>query len=299
MLAASAEGARPPAGTIAFLDRGRLTVVDLSTGSKRILATRVSAAPGLSGDGKLVSVGGRILGGPTLTRSPLVWAPRGETAAFQTRAGTVFTWTPTRGRRLVVGAAWGATSFAWGPTGALALGRSVCRVPCGIPIHQEVWIWRYGSLRRAAGPLRGEQRPLAAAVGGDGRALWWRDPFSSASIAADGIPLYANRTLVAAASQNTTPPRIGREHRAIWQLLPTRRRLTRPPMGASDEFPRLLRDGSVVFLRTRSRSTRTALWGVGTVELLRNGRLTRLGTAGRAANYYGHYDWPRAVAIAP
>ena len=360
VLAAPAAGARVPAGKLAFLDGGRLVVIDLGSGSRRVVATRVSGAVGVSGDGKLVSVGGRIVGGPKLEKGKLVWAPTGETAAFQTPSGAVFTWSPAGGRRLVVDASWGATSFAWGRHGELALGRSICRVPCGVPLHQEVWIRRNGTLRRVAGPLRGVQLPRIAAVAGDGRALWWSDLQGSASIAADGLPLYANRVrvadslvypdyvsvcgshlavaaggdryamhgkrilfdgrdvsrdpsrswvspacsadgtrLVAAASVNTTPPRIGREHRSIWQLLPTRRRLTTAPAGWSDELPRLLPDGSVLFVRTRSHSTRTELWGVGTVELLRGGKLSALGTAGRASNYYGHYDWPDVVAVAP
>ena len=353
VVATPAGGAGAAAGKVAFLDRGRLVVADLATGSSRVVASHVSGAPGLSGDGKLISVGGRVVGGPTLASRRLVWAPIGETAAYQTPGGAVFTWSPTAGRRLVVGASWGATSFAWGRDGALALGRSVCHVPCGVPLHQEVWIRRAGTLRRVAGPLRGIQLPRIAAVAGDGRALWWSDLQDSASIAADGLPLYVNRahvadtlvyldyvsvcgshlavaeggdryamhgkrivfdgrdvsrdrsrswvspscsadrrTLVAAASVNATPPRIGREHRSIWQLLPTRKRLTTPPAGFTDEYPRLLRDGSVLFVRTGSN-------GLGTVELLRGGRLTALGSAGRASNYYGHYDWPDLVAVSP
>jgi len=349
VLATPAAGAGRAAGKVAFLDRGALRVVDLSSGSSRVVARGVSGAVGLSGDGRLVSVGGRIVGGPTLPTARLVWAPRGETAAFQTRAGAVFTWSPAPGRRLVVGASWGATSLAWGRDGALALGRAVCHVPCGVPRHEEVWIRRAGSLRRVAGPLSGEDRPMVAAVAGNGRALWWS--WLSASTAADGTGLYADRghladtlvypdyvsvcgshvavaaghdryamhgkrilfdgrdvsrdpsrswvspscsggTLVAAASVNATPSRIGREHRSIWQLLPTRRRLTAPPAGSTDELPRLLRDGSVLFVRTGSG-------GRGSVELLRGGKLTALGPAGPAADYYGHYDWPDRVAVSP
>ena len=44
---------------------------------------------------------------------------------------------------------------------------------------------------------------------------------------------------------------------------------------------------------------RTGSGGRGTVELLRGGRLTALGSAGPAANYYGHYDWPDRVAVSP
>src|SRR5207237_9003286 len=113
----------------------RLVVVDVTTGTQRVVATHVSGPPGVSGDGKLVSVGGRIVGGPTLTKGPLVWAPTGETAAFQTRRGAVFTWNPARRRRTVAPASWGASSLAWGAHGELALGRSVCHVPCGMPLH--------------------------------------------------------------------------------------------------------------------------------------------------------------------
>src|SRR5438270_11112553 len=173
VLATPAAGAGTPAGKVAFLDRGRLVVADLGTGSSRVVASHVAGPPGLSGDGKLVSVGGRIVGGPTLAKGRLVWAPTGETAAYQTRAGAVFTWSPTAGRRLVVGASWGATSFAWGQTGTLALGRSICHVPCGVPLHQEVWVRRGGWLRRAAGPLRGVQVPGGAAGARGGGGRWW------------------------------------------------------------------------------------------------------------------------------
>jgi hypothetical protein len=347
VLATPAAGAGGAAGRVAFLDRGTLRVADLATGSSLVIARHVTGAVGLSGNGRFVSVGGRIVGGPTFPSARLVWAPTGETAAYQTHAGAVFTWSPATGRRLIVAASWGATSFAWGRNGALALGRAVCRVPCGIPLHEEVWIRRGGSFRRVAGPLSGGQRPMIAGVAGNGHALWWS--WLSASSAADGTRLYANSahvadtlaypdyvsvcgshlavaaghdryamhgkrilfdgrdvsrdpsrswvspscngpTLVAAASVDTTPPRIGREHRSIWQLLPTRKRLTTPPAGLSDEFPRLLRDGSVLFVRTGSG-------GRGTVELLRGGKLVALGSAGGAADYYGHYDWPDVVAV--
>src|SRR5438105_447985 len=169
VLSTPAAGAGGAAGKAAFLDRGALRVVDLSTGSSRVVARHVSGAVGLSGDGKLVSVGGRVVGGPTLGKGGLGWAPTGETTAYQTPSGAVFTWSPATGRRLVVAASWGATSFAWGRDGALALGRSICNVPCGVPLHQEVWIRRGGSLRRAARPPRGVQLPPPAAVVPAGR----------------------------------------------------------------------------------------------------------------------------------
>src|SRR5918911_4274225 len=97
VLAAPAAGARTPASKLAFLERGSLVVVDLASGSRRVVATHVSGTPGLSGDGALVSVGGRIVGGPKLPTAKLVWAPTGGTAALQTRAGAVFVWSPGGG----------------------------------------------------------------------------------------------------------------------------------------------------------------------------------------------------------
>jgi hypothetical protein len=209
-----------------------------------------------------------------------------------------------------------------------------------------------------AGPLRGVQRPIVRGFDRQGRVLWWSDLEGSASIAADGLPLYAGRTrlttalpyadsvagcraglvvsagtdrysthgkrllldgrdlsrdpsrswvapacrgdtIVAAAGRNTVPRRIGDEHRAIWQLRPTRRQLTHPPAHTSDEDPQLLADGSIVFVRTRAYATRLNLYGLGTLMLLRGGRLTTLANVGRTSNYYGHYDWARQVAVWP
>ncbi len=280
-------------GRVAFLHGGNLIVLDLATGTQRVVLKHAGSGPvHWSGDGKLVSAGGRIVGGPSLPTADLAWAQNGETAAYKTKAGAVELWAPGRGSRTILPAAWGATSFVWGPNGRLALGRSVCRVPCGVPRHQEVWIWDAGKLKLVAGPLRGVQRPLIAGWTAEGRVLWWSDPQDSASIAADGLFLYANRTriagtlvfpdyvvrcrshltlaaggdrytthgkrivldgrdvshdpsrswvspacskngstLVAAAGRSWEESLIGREHRAIWRLRPTRSSRTRRPAG--------------------------------------------------------------------
>jgi hypothetical protein len=117
--------------------------------------------------------------------------------------------------------------------------------------------------------------------------------------------------LVAAASANTVPNRLGREHRAIWQLLPARRQLTHPPAAWTDEYPHLLTDGSVLFVRTLQIGfKRNGAWWSTTrarLELLRSGKLTQLMTlrfsepdSGNAwLTYYGHYDWPSLLAVAP
>jgi len=116
--------------------------------------------------------------------------------------------------------------------------------------------------------------------------------------------------LVAAASANLVPRTIGREHRSIWQLLPTRRRLTQPPAGWTDEDPHVLADGSVVFVRTRWTSSKVdGTWRStqrGDVELLANGKLKTLAHVGFTEpslvteyplDYYGHYDWTHFVAV--
>jgi hypothetical protein len=347
-----------PSPQVAFVRSGTLKVAYVNAGIVRPIVERVQTAPvGFSGNGRALSAGGRIPGIPPLPTSALAWAPEGETAAYQTRDGAVWVWSPGRQRR-ILSASWGATSLAWGPGGRLALGRSVCHAPCGIPAHQEVWVWRAGRLTRVAGPLHGVQRPVVRGFARRGRVLWWSDLEGSASIAADGLPLYANSTriattlpyadfvatcaagvvlsagtdrytmhgkrlllngsdlsrdptrswvepdcrgstIVAAASRNTVPDRIGDEHRAIWELAPGRRQLTDPPAGASDDSPRILSDGSIVFVRTRRLATRLNLYGRGELMLLRDGALTALADVGRTPDYYGHYDWYRQIAVWP
>jgi hypothetical protein len=184
-------------GRVAFIHSGNLVVLNLATGKQHVVMRHAGSGPvGWSGDGRLVSSGGRVAGGPRLSAGAIEWAPSGETAAYATKAGGAGEWSPRLGRRTIVPAGWGVTSLAWGPGGRLALGRAVCHVPCGMPRHQEVLVWRAGSLRRLVGPLPGIQRPLVTGFGPDGRVLWWPDIQDSASLAADGLPLFANRTRI-------------------------------------------------------------------------------------------------------
>jgi hypothetical protein len=352
-LSVLALGSPATAPKVAYLNGTTLFV------NGKVIARQVRGAPRWSGDGKLLSVGQRVLGGPTLGNgSTLSWAPAGETAAYFTRHGGLGIWTPQRGKRLSLPDGWGATTVAWNADGSIAIGRSVCRGACGRAVHEEVWVRDvHGSMRRIAGPLMGDQIPMPFAWWA-GKPLWWDWP-GSGSIAADGVFLYsgdariasglmyedyvsvcgnsiavatggdryamdgkrilfngadvsrdhsrswvspscaADGAVVAAASANTVPPRIGREHRSIWRLLPSRKQLTHPRVGRTDEYPHVLADGSLLFVRTRTVSRALRLYGVGTIEWLHNGTITPLGTASGADNYYGHYDWPDVVAIAP
>jgi hypothetical protein len=169
---------------VAFLHGGNLVVVNAATHAQRIALRHAGTGPvAWSGDGRLVSSGGAIAGGPRLPTAALAWAPTGETAAYVTKRGAVYTWSPRAGRRLVVPASWGAQGIAWGPRGELALGRSVCHIPCGRSRDVGVWVRTEHGLHRVA------RLP-------QGRALWWLWPNSS-SIAADGVALYANAKRIA------------------------------------------------------------------------------------------------------
>ncbi|HEX4323261.1 MAG TPA: hypothetical protein VHZ77_01390 [Gaiellaceae bacterium] len=351
---------------VAFLSGGRLVVLDLSTGTRRIaLAQAPVQALAWSGDGRLLSDGGRIVGGPTLPTTTLDWSPTGETAAYQTKAGAVMLWTPAGGSRTILPASWGASSFAWGANGELGVGRST-------RARHDVWIWKRGRLTRVATATGSDPRPIVAGLDGRGRVLWWNDPYSSASLAADGLTLYANGTklaqtlvfpdyvahcggrlavaagndryttdgkrillqgrdvsrdpsrswvspacnstgtLVAAAGRNWVEPRIGLgERRTIWELEPQRAQLTHPPAGWTDENPRMLADGSILFVRTRETTTKDASTGTwrtvatGRLELIAGGRTRLVGTTswtgdgfgGSYVQYYGHYRWPWLVAV--
>ena len=117
--------------------------------------------------------------------------------------------------------------------------------------------------------------------------------------------------LVAAAGRNWQENRFGHEHRAIWQLLPTRRQLTHPPSGWSDEYPHLTPNGDVVLVRTRQvpfhKSGEWWTTTYGKLEVL-HGRALRALRELRLSSpqvgidfldYYGHYDWPSRLAYAP
>jgi hypothetical protein len=159
---------------------------------------------------------------------------------------------------------------------------------------------------------------LAVAAGGDRYAMHGkRILFDGRDVSRDATHSWvspsctAGGRLVAAASANAVPARIGAEHRAIWQLLPARRQLTHPPAGWTDEDPHLLADGAVFFVRTRETSfKRHGDWWTrtrGRFELLNGGKLTDLHdisfsasqSTGELVDYYGHYDWPSRLALSP
>jgi len=366
VLLAAAPAAR--AARIAYLHDGDLVVRDLATGAQHVVMVHAGAGPvHWSGDGRLVSSGGRIAAGPALPTSELIWAPTGETAAYITHKGGVVLWARRENRRIAPDG-WGATSLAWSGNGRLAIGRALYRPT---PHQQGIWIWDGHTLRRLLALGRSGSEPYPTGWH-DGRVVWWAYP-NSASLAADGVFLYEDHTrvgetlmypdyvvscgsrlaladggdrysthdkrilfdgrdisrapsrswvspacsadgsiLLAAAGRNWVEDRFGHEHRAIWQLLPTRRKLTHPPTGWTDETPHMFPDGSILFVRTRQTSgKRNGQWYVTTdahIERLTHGKLTAVADVGYTAsalsplgdtNYYGHYGWQRLIAITP
>jgi hypothetical protein len=313
-----------------------------------------------SGDGRLASIGGTIIGRAKLPTQTLAWAPTGERAAYTTTEGAVVVWTPT-GTRQIEPKGWGAGRFlpalAWSRGGALAITRGT-----------SIWVWRDGASRQLIGPVPNHGIPVPLAWQG-AHLLWWVWP-DSGSIAADGVTLHedsrvlgttltyhdystvcgkhvafvqggnrystsgkalmfddrivardpahswvspsctADGRLVAAASRNIVPPLTTETHRAIWQLLPTRKQLTRPPWGWSDEDPHLFQNGELLFVRSRITSKRDGnTWrdtAKGHVMVLSHGRLQQVAEIGYLQDeskgvylgpYYGHYDWSYFVAV--
>lgn len=352
---------------VAFIRGTNLWVLDLTTQAKHVVLTRPGAGPvHWSGDGHLLSAGGRIAGGPSLPTRELVWAPKGEIAAGITRQDGLFVWTPQGTTQLEPGG-WGVTSVAWSDTGQLAIGRTIY----GPPHSQELWVWDGGSSEPALAFSTGVKEPYPVAWLGN-RVVWWDYP-NSGSLASDGVGLYVGRTkigttlmyhdyvvpcgtalaytaggdryathgkrivlagrdvsrdpsrswvspacsasgslLVAAAGRNWYENRFGREHRAIWELQPSRRQLTHPAVGWTDESPQVLADNSILFVRSRQTSHKVG----GTYYVTEHAELERLSnrtlkpianmsytanvlSALGYANYYGHYGWPALIAVAP
>ena len=134
----------------------------------------------------------------------------------------------------------------------------------------------HGKRLAAAAPPRWRLTSLS----GDASRSW-----ISPACAPDG------RSVAASAGRNWVEHRFGLEHRSIW-LLPSKRRLTSPPPGATDELPHWAADGrSIMFVRTTPFGSfleaRGALYVVDRAGR-ETGPIADLGTTG---NYYGQYGW--------
>src|SRR6476646_8074770 len=93
---------------VAFIRGDHLWVLDLRTHERQLLLTHAGIGPvHWSGDGQLVSSGGRIAGGPALPTTELLWARTGEVAAGS-RPMAVY----SSGPRMARGSSRGSTSVA-------------------------------------------------------------------------------------------------------------------------------------------------------------------------------------------
>jgi dipeptidyl aminopeptidase/acylaminoacyl peptidase len=109
---------------------------------------------------------------------------------------------------------------------------------------------------------------------------------------------------VAAAAGPHRVGRFGREARSIWRLATrgsSRRQLTRPPAGKSDESPRWSRNGrSIVFVRSGpTRGDATAAGSIYVVASAGGPAVGPFARVGPTGNYYGHYAWSDVLDYAP
>jgi dipeptidyl aminopeptidase/acylaminoacyl peptidase len=154
------------------------------------------------------------------------------------------------------------------------------RAVCGAELLLVSGFDRYATKGKSIVELRpGSWRPRLLA---GGHGLSWVSPACSA----DG------HTVVAAAGPNGYERLFGQERRSIRLL--DGRRLASPPRGATDESPRLSRDGRyLLFVRSGPTTPNAQSSGALYLERLSDrklfGPLARLGPTD---NYYGHYDWP-------
>lgn len=98
------------------------------------------------------------------------------------------------------------------------------------------------------------------------------------------------RSVVAQAQPPSDDATFVRTRWALWRVGfdGSLRRLTSPPPGYADESPRVARDGTLYFVRSRR--------GVGRLYALRRGALLGpLLSLGYSLGYYGHRAWPYSV----
>ena len=199
-------------GRLAFVDRGQLRVLQISTCRVRTLvASRVVPPVRWSADGRYLAYGlGSVVsssgGAPTRPLGQLsvgwaggspgwVWSSAGHRLAGVTTHGGVVVGEPGAASRRLLPDGWGATSIAWSPDGqTLAVSRSLYG-KARAPSHQEIWLLNlHSGLKTLLFHLTKPDvaPPWLSGFSPDGRwLLAWEDSQNSASLAADGLPLIA------------------------------------------------------------------------------------------------------------
>jgi hypothetical protein len=105
------------------------------------------------------------------------------------------------------------------------------------------------------------------------------------------------------AGRNSTGPRFGLERRSIWVVSldgRTRRRVTAPPPGRSDEVPGWSADGRALFF-VRSGPTRDDATAAGRLYVVRlaGGPPEPVADLGTTVNYYGRDGWASQIHLLP
>lgn len=183
-------------GILAFVRGGALRVLNLNGCRVRTLVgSRVRAPIAISPDGRWASFRGgyvAVRGGRLHHLSgTAVWSSRGGQLAVVTRRGGVETGRAAGRLRRLLPDGWGASTAVFSPGGGrLAVSRTADRG------HVEaIWVFDLGTGARRelfSEPRREGAPLLLQGFSPGGRwLLFWQDPYSSASLLADGTPLLA------------------------------------------------------------------------------------------------------------
>jgi WD40-like Beta Propeller Repeat len=194
---------QPGAGNVAYVSAGALKVVDLGTCATRTVVARGVAMPlAFSHDGRWIAFGrGKVVsasGGKVLMPIGAVWrwawAPRSDLLAGITPAGGVVEGGPGGPSGVLAPGGWGATSLVWKPDNrALAVGRGKFDGPATPNGIQEIVGFTAADQHVLYRTPHGQVAPPIVAAWIGQRIYFQPDFGSSASIAADGLPL---RTLL-------------------------------------------------------------------------------------------------------
>ena len=94
VVSSASAGVGPATGKLAYRDGSRVVIAYLDSALRQPIAAPNDGAPRWSGDGRLLSIGGSVIGRVKLPTASIAWAPTGETAAYQTKSGALLTWSP-------------------------------------------------------------------------------------------------------------------------------------------------------------------------------------------------------------
>jgi dipeptidyl aminopeptidase/acylaminoacyl peptidase len=186
-------------GAVAYVWRGNLHVVDLSSGRDRALVRVAPQSIGWSPDGRWIAVGGTLVAAADgSTCAPfgsgalrLQWRPRSNALVASTASGRVLVGGPESSPRPLLPLGFSVEELAFDASGR----RLVAEGPRGslwvvnLATGARRQIWRSSSPTGEVGP------PVGVRWSPDGRwILFQTDPYGSDSIAADGLPLWAIRS---------------------------------------------------------------------------------------------------------